>query len=53
MTKRTPPREPLEDLLVQQMATAYKPHLRWQARVVHRTAEETQPGKSETRQMLE
>lgn len=47
------PRDPLEDLLIQQMAAAYELHLRWQALGVHRMEAEVWHGESDKRRALE
>jgi hypothetical protein len=47
------PRDPLEDLLIQQMAAAYELHLRWQAILVHRMEEEVWQGERDRRRAME
>jgi len=47
------PHDRLEDLLVQQMASAYELHLRWQGLVVHRMESEVWQGERDRRWALE
>ena len=47
------PRDGLEDLLVQQMASAYELHLRWQGLVVQRMESEVWQGERDRRRALE
>jgi hypothetical protein len=47
------PRDPLEDLLIQQMAAAYELHLRWQAMLVRRMEEEVWQGDRDKRRLLD
>ena len=47
------PRDPLEELLVPQMASAYDLHLRWQAVAVHRLETEAWQGERDRRRALE
>jgi hypothetical protein len=47
------PRDALEDVLIQQMATAYDMHLRWQAKAVLRIEEEVWEGERDIKRMLD
>ena len=47
------PRDRLEDLLVQQMASAFELYLRWQGLVVHRMESEVWQGERDQRRALE
>jgi hypothetical protein len=46
------PRDPLEEMLVQQMASAYELHLRWQTILVRRMEEEIWQGERDQRRAL-
>lgn len=53
LTDALHPRDGLEGLLVQQMASAYEQHLRWQTLAVHRVEEDTWHGERDMRRALE
>jgi hypothetical protein len=53
LTDALQPRDGLEGLLVQQLASAYEQHLRWQTLAAHRVEEETWQGERDRRRALE
>jgi hypothetical protein len=53
LRKALGPRDPLEDLLIQQMAAAYELHLRWQAILVQRMEEEVWQGERDRRRAMD
>jgi hypothetical protein len=53
LRKALAPRDPLEDLLVQQMAAAYELHLRWQKMLVQRMEEEVWQADRDKRRLLD
>ncbi len=53
LTEALHTRDGLEGLLVQQMASAYEQHLRWQTMAVHRVEEDTWQGERDMRRALD
>ncbi len=53
LTEALHPRDGLERLLVQQMASAYEQHLRWQTLAVHRVEENAWHGERDIRRALD
>lgn len=53
LTKALQPRDPLEQLLIQQMASAFELQLRWQTLAVHRREEETWQAERDRRRAWE